>query len=43
MSNIHRPNYAAGFELDGPYRPSRSRHAKRLRALLIALLHWIKP
>lgn len=46
MSNIARPNYAAGFELDGPYRPSPAHHAQRLRAdlsgLLATLLHWIK-
>lgn len=47
MSNIHRPNYAAGIELDGPYRPSHALRAMRLRTelsgLLAALLHWIKP
>lgn len=43
MSNILRPNYAAGFELDGPYHPSRAHHAQRLRELLTALLNWIKP
>jgi hypothetical protein len=40
MSEITRPNYAAGFELDGPYHPST---AQRLRDLLANLMHWIKP
>lgn len=43
MNNINRPNYAAGIELDGPYRPSPSQHAQRLREVLATLLKWIKP
>ena len=40
MTENTRPNYAAGFELDGPYRPST---ARRLRELLACLLDLIKP
>lgn len=43
MNNIHRPNYTAGVELDGPYRPSPAQHAQRLREVLATLLKWIKP
>lgn len=43
MSEIHRPNYAAGFELDGPYRPSPAQHAQRLRDVLCTLIKWLKP
>lgn len=43
MNNIHRPNYATGIELDGPYRPGPTQHAQRLRELLTSLLNWIKP
>lgn len=33
-NNIYRPNYAAGVELDGPYRPTRAHHIQRLRQAL---------
>ncbi len=39
MSNINRPNYTTGIELDGPYRHTS---AQRVRDVLAALLHWIK-
>lgn len=42
MSDIARPHYAAGFELDGPYYPGHARHAQRLRAVLAKLLSWAK-
>jgi len=42
-NNIYRPNYSAGVELDGPYRPTPAHRAKRLRELLARLLNWIKP
>ncbi len=42
-NNIYRPNYSAGVELDGPYRPTRAHHIQRLREVLATLLHWIKP
>jgi hypothetical protein len=42
MNNITRPNYTAGVELDGPYRPSPAHHAQRLREVLATLLKWIK-
>jgi hypothetical protein len=42
MTEINRPNYDAGFELDGPYRPGPAQHAQRLRELLASLLNWVK-
>jgi hypothetical protein len=33
-NNIYRPNYAAGVELDGPYRPTRAHHIQRVRQAL---------
>lgn len=47
MNNINRPNYAAGFELDGPYRLSPSLRAQRLIAqlagFLAGLMRRVKP
>lgn len=40
---MDRPNYAAGFELDGPYRRSPAQHAKRLCEVLASVWKWIKP
>ena len=36
-----RPHFAAGVELDGPYRPTPAQQAQRLRAVLARLWQWL--